>query len=168
MVDGLYSVKEASNLLACTKQNIYRQKDYLISKGLMEEAETGTFYLNEKGINYLREKRIETMKSSQANSQDFNTLDSQANSSVENPLNPMFSADNTELIEFLKEQIQELKKEREYWQREYHKKDDEVTRLNDRLQELSTGMFQKFLATAEQNQEQAERTKKGFWYRIFH
>ena len=59
MLDNMYSIKDASKLLDCSTQNIYRQKQQLIKSGYMEQAETGSYYLNEKGINFLREKRIE-------------------------------------------------------------------------------------------------------------
>ena len=83
MLDNAYSIKEASKLLDCSTQNIYRQKAELMSKGLMEQASTGSYYLTEKGINYLREKRIETMK---ANNQNFNQVDNQDFKSIANKI----------------------------------------------------------------------------------
>ena len=100
MLDNAYSIKEASKLLDCSTQNIYRQKAELMSKGLMEQASTGSYYLTEKGINYLREKRIETMK---ANNQGFNQVDSQDFKSIASPV----FTDNTELINILKQNIEE-------------------------------------------------------------
>lgn len=156
MVDGLYSIKEASELLDCSRQNIYGRKEQLIKQGLMEQSETGTYYLNEKGINYLREKRIETMKSS---SQDFNQVDSQA---LTSPQSLVFS-NNSDLIDVLKEQIQDLKSEKEYWKKRYEEKDNELLKANEHLQDMNTTVFQRLLATEEQNKQQEENTKRGFF-----
>lgn len=161
MIDNMYSIKEASKLLDCSTQNIYRQKTELISKGFMEQAETGSYYLNEKGINYLKEKRIETIK----NSQDFNQVDSQVFKSV---ASPVFANDNTDLINLLKEQIQDLKNEKEYWKKEYEKKDQELTKTNEHLQNMNSTVFQKLLAdTTEEKKENLAENKKGFWKKIF-
>ena len=160
MVDNGYSIKEASKLLDCSTQNIYRQKAELMSKGLMEQANTGSYYLTEKGINYLREKRIETMK---ANNQGFNQVDNQDFKSIASPV----FTDNTELINILKQNIEDLKQEKEYWKKEYEKKDQELSKANEHLQNINTTVFQKLLATEEQNKRQEEETKRGFWKRIF-
>lgn len=160
MIDNSYSIKEASKLLDCSTQNIYRQKSELIRKGLMEQADTGSYYINEKGINYLREKRIETMK---ANNQNFNQVDNQEFKSV---ANSVFTG-NTEIINILKQNIEDLKQEKEYWKKEYERKDEELSKANEHLQNMNTTVFQKLLATEEQNRKQAEETKKSFWKRIF-
>lgn len=156
MVDGLYSIKEASELLDCSKQNIYGRKEQLIKQGLMEQSETGTYYLNEKGINYLRERRIETIKSS---SQDLNQVDSQV---LNKDKTPVFSIDNTEYINLLKEQIQDLKNDRDYWKNEYTKKDSELKEKNEYIQGVNTKVFA-LLNTEEGNRKQEESVKKGFW-----
>lgn len=156
MVDGLYSIKKASELLQCSKQNIYGRKEQLIKQGLMEQSETGTYYLNEKGINYLREKRIETMKSS---SQDFNQVDSQG---LTTPQSQVFSS-NSDLIDVLKEQIQDLKSEKEYWKKRYEEKDNELLKANEHLQDMNTTVFQRLLATEEQNKQQEENTRRGLF-----
>lgn len=161
MIDNMYSIKEASKLLDCSTQNIYRQKGELLSKGLMEQTKTGSYYLNEKGINYLKEKRIETLK----NSQDFNQVDNQVFKSV---AKPTFANDNTDLINLLKEQIQDLKNEKEYWKKEYEKKDQELTKTNEHLQNMNTTVFQKLLAdTTGESKENPTENKKGFFKRLF-
>lgn len=157
MIDGLYSIKEASELLDCSRQNIYGRKEQLIKQGLMEQNETGTYYLNEKGINYLRERRIETIKSS---NQNFNQVDSKGLTSEQKPV---FSS-NSDLIDVLKEQIQDLKNEKEYWKKRYEEKDNELLKANEHLQDMNTTVFQRLLATEEQNRQQEENnTKRGFF-----
>ena len=157
MHDNMYNIKEASKLLDCTTQNIYRQKDQLIKSGYMELSNTGGYYLNNSGINYLREKRIETMRSS---TQDFKQVDKQDLTSV---ANPTVSIENVEYISLLKEQIQELKIEKEYWKNEYTKKDNELKEKNEYIQGINTKVFA-LLGTEEDNKKQAEEYKKMSWF----
>lgn len=160
MLDNMYSIKDASKLLDCSTQNIYRQKQQLIKSGYMEQAETGSYYLNEKGINFLREKRIETMR---ASSQDFKQVDNQDFKSV---ATSTVSIENTEYINLLKEQIQELKAEKEYWKNEYTKKDIELKDKNEYIQGINTKVFA-LLGTEEDNKKQAEEHKKSSWLSKF-
>lgn len=153
MIDNMFSIKDASKLLDCSTQNIYRQKSELLAKGLMEQSETGSYFINEKGINYLREKRIETIKASQ----DFNQVAKEKLSSVATPV-----ADNTELINLLKQNIEELKQEKEYWKNKFELKDLELAKTNEHLQEMNTTVFQKLLA--DNNEEEK---KKGFFKKLF-
>ena len=160
MLDNMYSIKDASKLLDCSTQNIYRQKQQLIKSGYMEQAETGSYYLNEKGINFLREKRIETMR---ANSQDFKQVD---NLDLKSVASPTVAIENTEYINLLKEQIQELKAEKEYWKNEYTKKDIELKDKNEYIQGINTKVFA-LLGTEEDNKKQAEEHKKSSWLSKF-
>lgn len=147
-------------MLDCSTQNIYQQKPKLIELGYMEKSVTGAYVLNEKAINFLREKRAETIK---ANSQVFNQVANQNLPSVANPV----VSNNTEIIDILKQQIEDLKQEKEYWKSEYQKKDQELTKTNEHLQNMNSTVFQRLLATEEQNKRQEEETKKGFWKRVF-
>lgn len=147
-------------MLDCSTQNIYQQKSKLIEAGLMEKDKTGAYVLNEKGINFLREKRTETIK---ANSQVFNQV---VNNDLSSGATPVFSS-NAEIINILKQQIEDLKQEKEYWKSEYQKKDQELTKTNEHLQNMNTSVFQRLLATEEQNKRQEEETKKGFFRRLF-
>ena len=159
MIDNTFSIKEASKILNCSTQNIYQQKSKLLAGGYMEQTNTGAFVLNEKGINFLREKRIETIKANK----DFNQV---GNNNLSNIANPVFPTDNSDLITILKEQIQELKSEKDYWRNEYTKKDNELKVKNEYIQNLNTQAFA-LLGTAEQNKKQEEETKKSFWRKIF-
>lgn len=159
MADNMFSIKDASKLLDCTTQNIYRQKDELISKGLMEQSNTGTYFLNEKGINYLKEKRIETIKASQ----DFNQVANKDLSSVATPV----ITGNAEIINILKENIEELKKEKEYWKNKFEMKDQELTKTNEHLQEMNTTVFQKLLTGATEESKNSNTEKKGFLKKFF-
>lgn len=160
MNDNGFKIKEVSKMLDCSTQNIYRQKSALLRLGYMEKEQDGDYYITEKGINYLREKRIETMKS---NNQQFNQVDKQELSSVATPV----LSDNTELINILKQHIEDLKQEKEYWKKEYEKKDNELMKANEHLQNMNATVFQKLLATEEQNKKQEQETKKGFFRKLF-
>lgn len=160
MSDNTFTIKEASKMLDCSTQNIYQQKPKLIELGYMEQSSTGSYVLSEKGINYLREKRTETIK---ANSQVFNQV---GNNDFTSIANPTISTDNTDLLNILKEQIQELKTEKDYWRNEYAKKDTELQAKNEYIQGLNTQVFA-LLGTQEQNKQQAEESKKGFWKKLF-
>lgn len=160
MNDNVFTIKEASKMLDCSTQNIYQQKSKLIQLGYMEQSNTGAYILNEKGINYLQEKRAETIK---ANNQDFNQL---GNNNFTNIANPTNTTENTDLINILKEQIQELRTEKDYWRNEYSKKDSELQAKNEYIQGLNTQVFA-LLGTQEENKQQQEDVKKGFWKKLF-
>ena len=160
MSDNTFTIKEASRMLDCTTQNIYQQKAKLIELGLMEQDNITGYVLNEKGINYLREKRTETIK---ASNKVFNQVDNKDLSSIAHPTNV---TDNTDLINFLKEQLQEAKEEKEYWRNEYTKKDTELQAKNEYIQGLNTQVFA-LLGTSEQNKRQEQENKKGFWNKLF-
>lgn len=159
-MDNVYSIKKASELLECSTQNLYQQKQELISKGYWEISKTGNNYITINGINYLREKRIETIK---ANNQNFKQV---ANDDLQSVATPVF-ASNTEIISLLKQQIEDLKAEKEYWKKKYEDKDQELSKANEHLQNMNTTVFQKLLATEEQNRNQEQETKKSFFRRIF-
>lgn len=158
MSDNTFTIKEASKLLDCSTQNIYQQKSKLIQSGYMEKSITGEYTLNEKGINYLREKRAETIK---ASSKGFNQLDNKEFTSI---ASSTVAIDNTDLVNLLKEQLQELKEEKEYWKNEYSKKDNELQAKNEYIQSLNTQVFA-LLGTREQ--EKQEETKKNLWQRLW-
>lgn len=159
MIDNMFSIKDASKLLDCSTQNIYRQKNELIAKGLMEQSNTGSYFINEKGINYLKEKRIETLKASQ----DFKQV---ANKDLSSVATSVTNSD-TEVINLLKQNIEELKQEKEYWKNKFEMKDQELTKANEHLQNMNTTVFQKLLAETTEEQKQNTTEKKGFFKKLF-
>ena len=100
MHDNDFSVKEASRLLGCTPQNIYKQKDIMLQRGQWIIDENKNNYITAEGLAYLREKRAETIK---AKSQEFNEVES-------NRLSTEAKATETaSIVDLLQEQIKELK-----------------------------------------------------------
>lgn len=163
MVDNGYTIKEASKILDCSTQNIYRQKNALISQGYMIQNSTGGFYITDMGINYLKEKRIDTMRQA---SQDLTSgVDNILQAPKQVVATPTLPTD-TEYIDLLKQQIQDLKEEKEFWKKEYNKKDEELKEKNQYIQGINTQVFA-LLGTEEDNKKQAEESKKGFWHKLF-
>lgn len=157
MHDNDFSVKEASRLLGCTPQNIYKQKDIMLKRGQWIIDENNNNYITAEGLAYLREKRAETIK---AKSQEFNEVES-------NRLSTEAKATETaSIVDLLQEQIKELKEEKEYWRRQTEQKDQELKDKNDYIQELNTKAFA-LLGTAEDNKKQEEKNKKGFFKNLF-
>lgn len=164
MIDNMFSIKDASKLLDCSTQNIYRQKGELISKGFMEQSNTGAYFLNEKGINYLKEKRIETIKANQE-------LKQVANQDFKSVANDTVAIDNTDLVCILKEQLKELKEEKEFWRNKFEQKDAELQAKNDYIQELNIKALA-LLDAGEQNKQeqiiqQEPKVKKSFLQKFF-
>ena len=157
MHDNDYSIKEASRLLGCTTQNIYKQKDIMLKRGEWIIDEYNNNYITTEGLAYLREKRAETIK---AKSQEFNEVESNRLSTEAK------AVETANIVDFLQEQIKELKEEKEYWRRQTEQKDQELRNKNDYIQELNTKAFN-LLGTAEDNKKQEEKNKKGFFRNLF-
>lgn len=160
MSDNTFSIRRASEMLDCTPQNIYQQKNALIKRGYWEKDKTGQYYITTAGINYLRDKREETIK---ASSKGFNQVE---NKDLTSSINPGISKESIDLINVLQEQIKELKEEKDYWRKQTELKDQELKNKNDYIQELNIKAFS-LLGTAEDNKKQEESTKKGFFRKLF-
>ena len=159
MSEDIYSIKEVSKMLDCSTQAIYQKKDKLIKSGLMEQSETGQYYINKNGLNYLRQIRTETI---QASNKEFNQVDLQSLSSDKN----IDKSINNEIISLLKSQLEELKTDRDYWKNEYSKQVQELSKSNEKLQELTTKAFA-LLETADEHRKREEENKKGFFKKFF-
>lgn len=158
-MENSFSIKEVSKLLDCSTQNIYQQKSKLMQLGYMIQDTDGNYCINEYGVNYLREIRTKSIKET---NKQLTSLD---NKSVKDIATPTVSAEN-EYISILKERIEELKKDNEYWKNEYIKKDNELKDKNEYIQGINTKMFA-LLDTEEGNKKQAEKEKRGFLSRLF-
>lgn len=160
MIDNLFTIKRASEMLECTTQNLYGKQDKLKELGYWEKSDTGRNYITKEGINHLQNKRIETMQSS---SKGFKQLE---NNNLQSIANAEIPGESTNLVDILQEQIKELKEEKEYWRKQTEIKDQELKNKNDYIQELNTKAFA-LLGTAEDNQKQEEKNKKGIFKWFF-
>ena len=105
-----FTVAEVSNQLNTSTQNTYKKLDFLISKGMAYKNQEGKTFIYESGLNYLRET---TKKNKVANEEENNSNINENSNSI--------------LITTLKEQVDRMNKEIDYWKQLYEKKDTEYT-----------------------------------------
>lgn len=159
---ALWTFTQVSDRLGCTVQNITNRKAKLKSMGFIEQDTDGKEKINENGYNYLLEQRKKTFESN-VNKFSENSLNNQEN--AEN-INDFSTKQQEYIIELYKQQIEELKNEKEYYKKQYEAKDQELKDKNLYIQELNTKAFA-LLGTAEDNKKQSEESKKGFFARLF-
>ena len=159
---SLWSIKELSEMLDCSPQNIYQKKAKLKKLGYIELDEEGKEKINENGYNYLLNQRKSTI---QNNSSNINILNNTCLNSSENQDATMDSSIKQDfVIEFLKKQIEDLQKqlesekeEKKHWQELYIKQNEDYKKIT----------FPLMLDTEAGNQKTEEKIKKGFWARLF-
>ena len=159
---SLWSIKELSEMLDCSPQNIYQKKAKLKKLGYIELNEEGKEKINENGYNYLLNQRKSTI---QNNSSNINILNNTCLNSSESQDATMDSSIKQDfVIEFLKKQIENLQKqlesekeEKKHWQELYIKQNEDYKKIT----------FPLMLDTEAGNQKTEEKIKKGFWARLF-
>ena len=159
---SLWSIKELSEMLDCSPQNIYQKKAKLKKLGYIELDEEGKEKINENGYNYLLNQRKSTI---QNNSSNINILNNTCLNSSENQDATMDSSIKQDfVIEFLKKQIENLQKqlesekeEKKHWQELYIKQNEDYKKIT----------FPIMLDTETGNQKTEEKIKKGFLARLF-
>ena len=159
---SLWSIKELSEMLDCSPQNIYQKKAKLKKLGYIELDEEGKEKINENGYNYLLNQRKSTI---QNNSSNINILNNTCLNSSESQDATMDSSIKQDfVIEFLKKQIEDLQKqlesekeEKKHWQELYIKQNEDYKKIT----------FPLMLDTEAGNQKTEEKIKKGFWARLF-
>lgn len=159
---SLWSIKELSEMLDCSPQNIYQKKAKLKKLGYIELDEEGKEKINENGYNYLLNQRKSTI---QNNSSNINILNNTCLNNSESQDATMDSSIKQDfVIEFLKKQIEDLQKqlesekeEKKHWQELYIKQNEDYKKIT----------FPIMLDTEAGNQKTEEKIKKGFWARLF-
>ena len=159
---SLWSIKELSEMLECSPQNIYQKKAKLKKLGYIELDEEGKEKINENGYNYLLNQRKSTI---QNNSSNINILNNTCLNNSESQDATMDSSIKQDfVIEFLKKQIENLQKqlelekeEKKHWQELYIKQNEDYKKIT----------FPLMLDTEAGNQKTEEKIKKGFWARLF-
>lgn len=159
---SLWSIKELSEMLDCSPQNIYQKKAKLKKLGYIELNEEGKEKINENGYNYLLNQRKSTI---QNNSSNINILNNTCLNNSESQDATMDSSIKQDfVIEFLKKQIENLQKqlesekeEKKHWQELYIKQNEDYKKIT----------FPLMLDTEAGNQKTEEKIKKGFWARLF-
>lgn len=158
---ALWNATEISQKLGCTPQNINQQKPKLRQLGYIEIDPTDNKEkINENGYNYLLNKRKLTM---QMNSNNLNNTCLKDIENIGNNSNTPFKQD-TFIIDLLqkenadlKKQLEEEKRQTKHWQELYIQQNEDYKKIT----------FPLMIGTEEQNKQQEEETKKGFFKRLF-
>lgn len=159
---SLWSIKELSEMLDCSPQNIYQKKAKLKKLGYIELNEEGKEKINENGYNYLLNQRKSTIQNNSSNINILNNTCLNSSESQDATMNSSIKQDF--VIEFLKKQIENLQKqlesekeEKKHWQELYIKQNEDYKKIT----------FPLMLDTEAGNQKTEEKIKKGFWARLF-
>lgn len=161
---ALWTFTEMSQNLGCSIQNISNRKNSLRNMGFLEIDVDGKEKINENGYNYLMNKRKNTMKR-ELNKFNDNLVNTEEKTSNNNDSNAkQFNLTNDFIVEFLKNEVEELKgrvieeqQQKKYWQDLYIKQNEEFKKL----------AFPPMLDTEEGNRETEEREKKGHWWHFW-
>lgn len=115
-----FSIKEASDLLEQTPQNIYKKFSVLQKNGMATVNANGEKVITEGGINYLRELKINSIKKN-------NTKKEQEVQNKQAELeNIRLQTEN----EMYKKQIEELKRQYNDLQKQYNAKDEAFNKVS--------------------------------------
>jgi hypothetical protein len=156
---SLWTFKEVSEMLQCSPQNIYQKKGKLKAMGGIETDIDGKEKINDTGYNYLLRQRQTTMET------NSNNLNNTCLNSVENVENTSDSSIKQDFIlNFLQKRVEDLQKElaeekeqTKHWQELYLKQNEDFNKI----------AYPLMLNTQEGNKQQEEKSKKGFWARLF-
>lgn len=159
---SLWSIKELSEMLDCSPQNIYQKKTKLKKLGYIELDEEGKEKINENGYNYLLNQRKSTIQNNSSNVDILNKSCLNNNNNTDIATDSDIKQDF--IIEFLQKQVEDLqnqleteKEEKKHWQELYIKQNEDYKKIT----------FPIMLDTESGNQITEERNKKGFWARLF-
>ena len=145
----MFFVKQVAKDLGITPQAIYKQKEDLIDKGYMLKTTTNDWEITAEGYNYLKERQINRVKRKQA------TLNDCENENTDNSVNnDVFSLNETlknfyetrieEMKQSYENQLNEQKKQVEYFKTLYEEEKEERIKTNAQYQTY-------LLGTAEDN-----------------
>lgn len=157
---ALWNSTEMSKILGCSPQNINQQKPKLKELGYIEvDPADNKEKINENGYNYLLNKRKLTM---QMNNNNLNNACLKDGENIENSNNTAFKQDFIiDLLQNenadLKKQLEEEKNQTKHWQELYIQQIEDYKKIT----------FPLMIGTEEQNKQQQEHLKKGFFGRIF-
>lgn len=150
----MFLIKQVSNDLGITPQAIYKQKEELQSKGYMIKNSSNDWEITSDGYNYLKEKQINRFKRNNISlkENDIKSVDLQGkkeNNSLNETLINFYETRLEEIKQSYENQINEQKKQVEYFKNLYEEEKSERIRTNAQYQTY-------LLGTAEDN-------KKHWW-----
>ena len=145
----MFLIKQVSSDLGITPQAIYKQKEELQSKGYMIKNSSNDWEITSDGYNYLKEKQINRFKRNNVSlkENDMKSADSQgkeAKNSLNETLINFYETRLEEIKQSYENQLNEQKKQVEYFKNLYEEEKSERIRTNAQYQTY-------LLGTAEDN-----------------
>lgn len=170
-----YTIKELATTFGCSKQSIFNYMDELNKQGFTSKR-GNQILVNEAGFNYIREKK----QSSGRVANKEGTKKEKQEEKIEHQEPTWFYKLQAETLE---KQIDELKKEKEYYKKLVEDKDNYIKHLQDNIVEISLKAMQLGLpqgsearTNTEKNEQQEDikesekeqpTEKKSFLSRLF-
>lgn len=151
----MFLIKQVSNDLGITPQAIYKQKEELQSKGYMIKNSSNDWEITSDGYNYLKEKQINRFKRNNISlkENDIKSADlkgKEENNSLNETLINFYETRLEEIKQSYENQINEQKKQVEYFKNLYEEEKSERIKTNAQYQTY-------LLGTAEDN-------KRHWWH----
>lgn len=145
----MFLIKQVSNDLGITPQAIYKQKEELQSKGYMIKNSSNDWEITSDGYNYLKEKQINRFKRNNVSlkENDIKSVDLQEkeeNNSLNETLINFYETRLEEIKQSYENQLNEQKKQVEYFKNLYEEEKSERIKTNAQYQTY-------LLGTAEDN-----------------
>src|SRR5574344_359486 len=132
----MFLIKQVSSDLGITPQAIYKQKEELQNKGYMIKNSSNDWEITSDGYNYLKEKQINRFKR--------NNISLEENNSLNETLINFYETRLEEIKQSYENQLNEQKKQVEYFKNLYEEEKSERIRANAQYQTY-------LLGTAEDN-----------------
>lgn len=150
----MFLIKQVSSDLGITPQAIYKQKDDLMGKGYMFKNEANDWEITADGYNYLKEKQINRFKRNNISLKEndiksTNLQGKEENNSLNETLINFYETRLEEIKQSYENQLNEQKKQVEYFKNLYEEEKSERIKTNAQYQTY-------LLGTAEDN-------KKHWW-----
>ena len=145
----MFLIKQVSSDLGITPQAIYKQKEELQSKGYMIKNSSNDWEITSDGYNYLKEKQINRFKRNNISLKEndiksTNLQGKEENNSLNETLINFYETRLEEIKQSYENQLNEQKKQVEYFKNLYEEEKSERIRTNAQYQTY-------LLGTAEDN-----------------
>ena len=145
----MFLIKQVSSDLGITPQAIYKQKEELQSKGYMIKNSSNDWEITSDGYNYLKEKQINRFKRNNISLKEndiksTNLQGKEENNSLNETLINFYETRLEEIKQSYENQLDEQKKQVEYFKNLYEEEKSERIRTNAQYQTY-------LLGTAEDN-----------------
>ena len=145
----MFLIKQVSNDLGITPQAIYKQKEDLQKKGYMLKNSTNDWEITSDGYNYLKEKQINRFKRNnvslkEVNEKSVDFQEKEENNSLNETLINFYETRLEEIKQSYENQLNEQKKQVEYFKNLYEEEKSERIKTNAQYQTY-------LLGTAEDN-----------------